>query len=75
MIIPKRRTHKQQVLWYIGHHGSITSLEAIRAFTITRLASVIHLLANDDNVDFKRVKEVSSETGKSYTRYSFKEAK
>ena len=37
----KKKTHAKQVLEYMKEHGSITSLEAIRAFGCTRLSGRI----------------------------------
>lgn len=61
-------TQKQQVLWYLDYYGSITSLEAINAFTLTRLAAIIQFLEEDGYV-FDPRPETSPDTGKTYTRY------
>lgn len=63
-------TQKQQVLWFLRTEKSITSLDAIKAFTLTRLSAIIGFLEKDGYV-FDHTREINPESGKSYTRYSY----
>ena len=73
----KEVTQKDRVLKYMYDTGSITSLDAIREFGITRLAAVIKNLR-----DLGYNIETHTETSKNrysepvhYARYRFKEEK
>ena len=51
-------TQEERVLRYLEQFGSITSLEAFQALGITRLAAVIHKMA-EKGYTFRRVAEPS----------------
>ena len=65
----QRLTQKQQVLWYIDIHGSITARDAWNAFELGRLAAIIKFLEKDDDYIFDHRDETNKLSGKSYTRY------
>ena len=41
------KTGKDAIKWHLKNYGSITSLEAIREYGVTRLASIIWYLKED----------------------------
>lgn len=67
----KKRTKQQMVEEYIINYGSITSLEAINQFYVTRLSAVIYDLKKDGWV-FDTTREKHSQTGTSFARYHLK---
>ena len=42
-----KMTQKEQVLWHLKHHKTLTTWDAIMEYGITRLGSVIHLLRDE----------------------------
>lgn len=66
-------SHERQIKEYMEKHGSITSMEAIRAFGCTRLAARISdLKRHGENIDREMV-EVKDHNGDTtrVARYSF----
>ena len=64
---------REQVLSYIRQVGSITPLDAIREFGITRLASRVYEIKKREGIELKATPEASvNRFGKKvwYTRYS-----
>lgn len=59
----KKKTHAKQVLDYMKEHGSITSLEAIRAFGCTRFSGrIFDLKRRGYNIE-KTMEEVPTRDG------------
>lgn len=70
------KTQCQMVIEHINDYGSITSLEAINKYGITRLGSVIHILRRKDGYNILSKNETSkNKYGRkvTYSRYYFKE--
>ena len=70
------KTQCQMVIEHINKRGSITSLEAIKEYGITRLGSVIHILRRKENYNILSKNETSKNRyGRkvTYSRYYFKE--
>ncbi|MBM3947449.1 MAG: hypothetical protein FJ315_08670 [SAR202 cluster bacterium] len=68
MIEPKDGTQLASVLSYSRIHGSITPLEALRAFGCMRLAARIEELEKDYGWKFDV--EIVKENGKRWARYT-----
>ena len=79
--MPARRTkvnksHERQILDYMEKHGSITSMEAIRAFRCTRLAARISDLKRHGHQikrDMVEVKDHNGDTTRVAKYYLVKE--
>lgn len=70
------KTQCQMVIEHINKTGSITSLEAIKEYGITRLGSIIHILRRKENYNILSKNETSKNRyGRkvTYSRYYFKE--
>ena len=68
-----KMNQREQVLAYIKQFGSITPLEAIREFGITRLASRVYELKKKEGIELKATPAAAvNRFGKKvwYTRYS-----
>ena len=68
-----KMNQREQVLAYINQFGSITPLDAIREFGITRLASRVYEIKKKEGVELKATPEASvNRFGKTvrYARYS-----
>ena len=68
-------SHERQIKEYMEQHGSITSMEAIRAFGCTRLAArIADLKAHGEKIDREMV-EVKDRNGETtrVARYFFVE--
>lgn len=67
------KNQRQMVIDFIDDNGSITPLDAIREFGITRLASRVYELKKRDGIELKATPETSvNRYGKkvTYARYS-----
>tara|TARA_R100001244_G_C5118928_1_gene123022 strand:- start:423 stop:656 length:234 start_codon:yes stop_codon:yes gene_type:complete len=71
-----KETGKKRVLGYMMTHGSITSLEAINSYSVTRLSSVIFDLINRDDylIEKEHNVKVKNKFGEDcrVTRYHYK---
>ena len=72
----KKSNQKERVLGYVRTHGSITSLEAINSYSVTRLSSVIFDLINRDDylIEKEHNVKVKNKFGEDcrVTRYHYK---
>ena len=71
----KKSNQKERVLAYVRLHGSITSLEAIQHYGITRLASTIEQMAKvGHQFDHEHQVKVQNRFGEEsrVTRYHYK---
>lgn len=67
-----RQSQRDVVLDHLLQHGSITSIEAIDNYKITRISAVIHTLRHKDNIDIETelVKQKAAGVcGKEYTQF------
>lgn len=70
------KTQRQMVIEHLNRKGSITSIEAIKKYGITRLGSVIHILRRKDDYNILSKNETSKNRyGRkvTYSRYFLKE--
>lgn len=56
-------SHKEEILQHLKQHKTITSMEAIQLYGITRLAVVIHLLKKDGHRIISTAKEGHNKNG------------
>ena len=66
----KKRTQVDEIREHFWRHGKITSWDAIQKYRITRLASIIHILRTDEQMNITSL-DRRNDDGKNWVEYKY----